>query len=491
MKLDLRESVEAPVLAASLKIAAPSPKSYDGRRNNRRSDSKTRYLGQSRAADNLDMDPVSVRRPVIHFLLAGILALGVAAGFTFYASRAVAVKMALDDVATTTARRSRDLIEPMLTDALLAGDTTALAALDNVVREKVLDEELVRVKIWTRDGVIRYSDEVRLIGQKLGLGGGEAAIFNGGEPEVEVADLTKPENKYETQSKLLDAYTIGKTVEGTPVLVEAYYRYTSVTAVTATLLRQFAPIAIGALLFIELVQIPLAWRLARRLRNGQMHRERLLSHAIESSNAERRRIAGDLHDGVVQELTGVSLSLAAAARGSADAHPQLDASSASIRHSVMALRTLLVDIYPPNLAEEGIQSALDDLLRRLEARGVDAQLTVHVDAEHLATATAGLIYRSAQEALRNVASHADASQVTVDVDLQGDTAILKVEDNGRGFSDEDRAAKASNDHFGLRALSDLITDAGGRIIIRSQVGVGTRVLVEIPNAIHRRKEDRK
>jgi len=490
MKLDLRESVEAPELATSLKIAAPSPRNYDGRRRNRRSAPKTRYLGQSRAAASLDMDPVSVRRPIIHFLLAGILALGVAVGFTFYASRAVAVKMALDDVAKTTARRSRDLIEPMLTDAVLAGDPAAIAALDKVVREKVLDDELIRVKIWTRDGVIRYSDEARLIGQNYGLDVGEAAIFSGGAPEVEIADLSKPENKFETQSKLLDAYEMGNTVEGTPVLVEAYYRYSSVTSVTATLLRQFAPIAIGALLFIELVQIPLAWRLAHRLRNGQMHRERLLSHAIESSNAERRRIASDLHDGVVQELTGVSLSLAAAARGTADAHPQLNASSASIRNSVMALRTLLVDIYPPNLAEEGIQSALDDLLRRLEARGVDAQLTVHVDAEHLATATAGLIYRSAQEALRNVVSHADASQVTVDVDLQGDTAILKVEDNGRGFSDEDRAAKASNDHFGLRALSDLITDAGGRIIIRSQVGVGTRVLVEIPNAIHRRKEDR-
>ncbi len=491
MKLDLRESVEAPDLATSLKIAAPSRRYYDGRSQNRRSASKTRYLGQSRTVDSLDMDPVSVRRPIIHFLLAGILALGVAMGFSFYASHAVAVKMALDDITKTTELHTRDLIEPALTDAVLAGDPAALAALDKVVREKVLDEELIRVKIWTRDGVIRYSDESSLIGQKYDLDVGEEAIFNGGGPEVEEADLTKAENQFETQSRLLDAYMIGNTVEGTPVLVEAYYRYSSVTSVTGTLLRQFVPIVIGALVFVELVQIPLAWRLARRLRNGQMHRERLLSHAIESSNAERRRIASDLHDGVVQELTGVSLSLAAAARGTADAHPQLNASSASIRNSVMALRTLLVDIYPPNLAEEGIQSALDDLLRRLEARGVDAQLTVHVDAEHLATATAGLIYRSAQEALRNVANHADASLVTVDVDLQGDTAILKVEDNGRGFSDEDRAVKASNDHFGLRALSDLITDAGGRIIIRSQVGVGTRVLVEIPNAIHRRKEDRK
>ena len=491
MKTDLGETVEAPDLTTSLKITLPSPRYYDGRRQNRRSASKTRYFDQSRPVDGLDMNPVSVRRPVIHFLLAGMLALGTAMGFSFYASHAAAERMALDEIMRITELHSRDHIGAQLTDAALAGDPAALAALDKVVRESVLDDELVRVKIWTQDGVIRYSDESRLIGQKYALDGAELAIFNGVPPVVEEADLTESENQFETQSRLLSSYVFGSSVDGTPVLVEAYHRYSRVDSATNTLLRQFAPIVIGALVFIELVQIPLAWRLARRLRSGQLHRERLLSHAIESSNAERRRIASDLHDGVVQELTGVSLSLAAAARGTADAHPQLNASSASIRNSVMALRTLLVDIYPPNLAEEGIQSALDDLLRRLEARGVDAQLTVHVDAEHLATATAGLIYRSAQEALRNVANHADASLVTVDVDLQGDTAILKVEDNGRGFSDEDRAVKASNDHFGLRALSDLITDAGGRIIIRSQVGVGTRVLVEIPNAIHRRKEDRK
>ncbi len=448
-------------------------------------------MGQNRIGDRLDMAPVSVRRPIIHFLVAGLLALVVALGFSFYASRGIAVKMALADVRKTTEIRARVFIEPALTDAVLTGDPAALKRLDDVVRTRVLDEDLVRVKIWTIDGVIRYSDEPRLIGKQFDLSEGDLALFNGGDPEVEIADLTKSENQFEIQSKLLDAYQAAKTTSGTPVLFEAYYRYKNVTSVTGTLLREFAPIAIGALFFIELVQIPLAWRLARRLRAGQMHRERLLSHAIESSNAERRRIASDLHDGVVQELTGVSLSLAAAARSSADAHPQLEASSASIRQSVMALRTLLVDIYPPNLAEEGIESALDDMLRRFESRGVDAVLKVHVDAADLAPGTAGLIYRSAQEALRNVAAHAQASSVRVEVGLQGSMATLVVEDNGRGFSDEDRREKAENDHFGLRALSDLINDAGGRIVVRSQRGVGTHVMVEIPNAMNRRKEDRK
>jgi signal transduction histidine kinase len=491
MKLDTSDDLAAADLPPLITNTPLNRRATDSQRSSHRSTPNTRVLGQTRIGDRLDMAPVSVRRPIVHFLLAGLLALIVTLGFSFYASRGIAVKMALSDVRKTTEARSRSLVEPVLTDAVLAGDPAAMKTLDDIVRSKVLDGDLVRVKIWTKDGVIRYSDEKRLIGKHFDLSPSDLALFNGGDPEVEVADLTKPENQYEIQSKLLDAYQAAKTTSGTPVLFEAYFRYSSVTSVTGTLLREFAPIAIGSLVFIELVQIPLAWRLARRLRAGQMHRERLLSHAIESSNAERRRIASDLHDGVVQELTGVSLSLAAAARGSSNAHPQLETSSASIRQSVMALRTLLVDIYPPNLAEEGIESALDDMLRRFEARGVDAVLKVHVDAADLAPGTAGLIYRSAQEALRNVAAHANASSVRVEVGLQGAMATLTVEDNGRGFSEEDRRAKASDDHFGLRALSDLINDAGGRIVVRSQRGVGTHVMVEIPNAMNRRKEDRK
>lgn len=490
MNLATSEHGAAPEAQERDMSAAKKRRATDSSRPGHRSTANTRSLGQMRIGDRVDMEPVSVRRPIVHFLLAGLLALVVTLGFSFYASRGIATKMALNDVRKTTDARLRQFVARFLTDAMIAGDPAALKRLDDVVRQDVLDTDLVRVKIWTRDGVIRYSDEQRLIGKQFDLSTSDIALFNGGDPEVEVADLSKSENKYEIQAKLLDAYLGARTVEGTPLLFEAYYQYKNVTSVTATLLREFAPIVIGSLVFIELVQIPLAWRLARRLRAGQMHRERLLSHAIESSNAERRRIASDLHDGVVQELTGVSLSLAAAARGSANPHPQLESSSASIRKSVMSLRTLLVDIYPPNLAEEGIEYALDDMLRRFESRGVEAVLRVNVDASDLSPGTAALIYRSAQEALRNVAAHAQASVVTVEVGLNGTVATLTVEDNGRGFSEEDRKTKAENDHFGLRALSDLINDAGGRIVVRSQVGVGTHVLVEIPNAMSRRKEDR-
>jgi signal transduction histidine kinase len=300
--------------------------------------------------------------------------------------------------------------------------------------------------------------------------------------EAEVSDLSKEENELETEGKLLEVYRRIATPDGTPVLFEAYFRYDDVRNTGRDLWRQFAPIAVGALLIVELVQIPIALSMARRLRQGQEQRERLLQHAIESSDAERRRIASDLHDGAVQELTGVSMSLSAAARKSSDDRSRdamADAGS-KIRETVKSLRSMLVDIYPPNLYEEGLQSALADLLGAVHNRGVRTHLEVAPATGELSREAVSLLYRSAQEALRNVASHADAAEVTVTVTVDSSEAILVVDDDGVGFDPEVLVNRARRGHVGLRSLVGLVHDAGGRIEVRSLPGVGTRVEVAVP-----------
>src|SRR5207249_8486946 len=122
----------------------------------------------------------------------------------------------------------------------------------------------------------------------------------------------------------------------------------------------FAPVMVGGLLLLFLVQVPLAWSMARGLRQGEEERVRLLQRAIDASEAERRRIARDLHDGVVQSLAGVSYSMAAAAdRLEGDGRPSADAvrlrqAAADTRQSMRDLRSLIVEISPPNLHEEGL-----------------------------------------------------------------------------------------------------------------------------------------
>jgi two-component system NarL family sensor kinase len=436
------------------------------------------------------VEPISVGSLVARFAITGLVALVFVGAFTAFASRRVGTEQAIDEAKRVAFVSSAGIVTPLLGDDLLTMDREALDRIDAAVRSSVLRGSLVRVKIWAEDGTIVYSDEPRLIGEKFEIGEDERAIFTTDEQGAEVSDLSKPENRFETDSKLLEVYLRTETPSGTPLLFEAYFRYSGVTDVGRNLWAQFAPITIGALVVLQLVQIPLAWSMARRLQTSQRERERLLRHALDASDAERRRIASDLHDGVVQELTGVSLALAAQGRSESIGRQQvLDASSA-IRTSIKSLRSLLVEIYPPNLQEEGLESAIGDLISGLTARGFETRLDADLGETGIDPETAGLVYRAAQESLRNVVSHSGAKQVRVDIrtvanpnqksSTRNHSIELVVDDDGRGFSADTLDERAADGHVGLRALAGLVADLGGTLTVRSAPGQGTRVEVSIP-----------
>jgi signal transduction histidine kinase len=199
---------------------------------------------------------------------------------------------------------------------------------------------------------------------------------------------------------------------------------------------------------------------------------------------ERRRIARYLHDGAVQNLAGVSYSLSAAAdaiaKGDSDSAIQTVQSAASdTRRSIRELRTLLVDIYPPNLGRAGLAAALADLVASLPADRLNIQLDVQSDL-HLPAHAEPLLYRVAQEALRNVIAHAEARHVRVEAGHLNGKAFLCVQDDGRGFAPGDDDGGERRRHFGLRILQDLASDADGELAVQSQPGAGTRVRIEVP-----------
>jgi signal transduction histidine kinase len=227
------------------------------------------------------------------------------------------------------------------------------------------------------------------------------------------------------------------------------------------------------------LQLPLARSLAKRLRRGQVERETLLNRAIDASEMERRRIAQDLHDGVVQDIAGVSYSIAAAANRADDGGPTdtegLRQGAARLRQSVRDLRGLLVEIYPPDLHRVGIEAALSDVIGGLNSRGFEASLDVPPGID-LDEDEESLFFRVAQEALRNAVAHADATRVRIQVRDDGQRASLEVTDDGKGF---DQRARGQEGHFGLRMLADLTRDAGGTFEIESTPGEGTTVRVEV------------
>src|SRR3954451_11472992 len=354
------------------------------------------------------------------FALIGVIALAIVGLATAIASRRVGEREAIAEARTSTLTKVQGSVEPMITDEFVNGGRTTIAQLDDLVRADVVDGDLVRVKIWRDDGTILYSDEPRLIGSRYSLGDDEQSALRTGAIEAQISDLTEPENRFEQEfGKLLEVYLPVQTESGRPVLFEAYYRYSLVADNGTRLWRSFAPISLGALVLLELVQIPIAWSLARRLRERGREREALLRQALEASDVERRQIASDLHDGAVQDLAGVAYALSAAARrGANDASDvaAVEESAEAVRRSIRSLRSLIVDIYPPDFADADFDSALTELLSRATDRGLAADLDIAgLNGTVLPESTARLLYRAAQEGVRNTLDHAGASAVRITV----------------------------------------------------------------------------
>jgi signal transduction histidine kinase len=341
----------------------------------------------------------------------------------------------------------------------------------------------VVVKVWDAKGTVLFATDPRLIGQRFALGEDDRASLSNGTIQADVSDLGAPENRYDHRfGKLLQVYLPVRTPNGTRLLFEAYYRYDAVVASGQRIWRSFAPITIGALLVLELLQIPLAWSLALRLRQRQLERELLLRRTLEASDVERRRIAADLHDGVVQDLAGVAFNLAGASRAP-DASPasaqQLAAAAGAVRASITALRATLVDIHPPVVSGLGLRDALADLA----AETSSDELTVNADVKEL-TAMLGetvgaLLFRVAREALRNVVRHAGASHVTLRAGCDHRFAWVEVSDDGVGFDPAVLAERAAAGHVGLRGLEGLVRDSGGTMTIDAAPGRGTTIRAEV------------
>jgi signal transduction histidine kinase len=239
-------------------------------------------------------------------------------------------------------------------------------------------------------------------------------------------------------------------------------------------LTPFRRISALGLLAILLLGVPMIGVLTLRLTRASRARERLMERAVDSSEAERRRIARDLHDGVVQELAGTAFALSGSAREPDVPHElraDLVRSSESLRRSLRQLRSLLVEIHPPGLNAAGLGAALEDLTAQAGSSGVTPTVTVS-GMEGTPDHVVALVWRVAQEAIRNAVRHASASNVRVDVVGEGRQVSLTVVDDGVGF---DTAADVAHGSYGLRGLQSLVEDGGGSLTVESVPGTGTTV----------------
>jgi two-component system NarL family sensor kinase len=424
----------------------------------------------------------SLARPFAVFALLALLALALVAGTGVAVVRRVATDQALAEARQLTEVSARVVERRLTGDGLITGDAIESGAVARIVVDAVLVDPVVRVKVWTRDGRIVYSDETRLIGSEYDLGAEDLEVLDEGGVVAEVSDVSAPENRFErTFGELLEVYTRIETPDGTPLLFETYQLASSIAERRRELASTFVPVLVATLAALALLMVPIAWILANRVQAAQRERERLMQRAIDSSDRERRRIAGDLHDGPVQELAGLSMRLSATAEqvGDPGAATTLRDSASAVRGSVRTLRSAVVGVYPPNLQQVGLAASLSDLVARLGAQGVDAEVEIDPDTSFGPEVDA-LLYRACQEAVRNVQEHAGARSVRVTVRRTGDDAVLEVVDDGRGLDPERVAAARQEGHVGLAILGDLVTDGGGRLDVGPGPERGTVVRVEVP-----------
>jgi two-component system, NarL family, sensor kinase len=419
-----------------------------------------------------------VWQSVARYVASALIAVIVISVLGVVAFRRLGRDEAIRDAEDQTRASAFWAIEPSLIDRVLDGDQQSLRRLDVLVRTRILrGSSVVRVKIWNRAGEIIYSDEPRLIGARYPIPPDERDEFMSSNVEAEVSDLSKPENRFERDfGQLLEVYAGLTTPGGRNVRYEEYFRSSFISARGRRIFNEFAYFAFGALVLLALVQLPLAWQLAHRVQRGQRERMDLLQRAVEASDRERRRIAADLHDGVVQELAGVSYSLSAAANAAPpDLAPVLEEAAAGTRQGIRELRSLLVEIYPPELQRQGLEHAIRDLLAPCARKGLETNLDVG-GAGDLQPQVEALFFRSTQEALRNVLKHSGAKRVDVSVTRDNGLAVLTIRDDGKGFDPTVRP----EGHFGLRVLRDLAKEEGGDVHIESGPKIGTVVRVEVP-----------
>jgi signal transduction histidine kinase len=384
-----------------------------------------------------------------------------------------------------TARAVADaLVVPLADEGFHARDPAALARMTEALEYRARDGSITHIKVWGDAGAGRatvlWASEKPLVGQTFEMDDEEYALFGTWDMVSEVSDLTKEENLLERSAgQLVEVYTGTRDAAGVPIVFEVYISMAGLTQNMRTLIGVVLPLPLAALVVLSLATLPLAVSLAQKVDRGQQQMQRLLVNAVEFWDVERRRIAQDLHDGVVQDLAGVRYALASEARqlpAGGMQRQRIDEAGEILRRDLVALRTLMAEIYPPDLEERGLAEAIRDLgsvydlgptALRLE---IDEPLSPH-------PLTARLAYRVIREALGNVAKHAHASSVVVRLGQHEGVLHFEVVDDGVGF---DPSLGSPEGHFGLHLITEMVADSGGRLSLGSAPGAGTVVRCRLP-----------
>ena len=198
---------------------------------------------------------------------------------------------------------------------------------------------------------------------------------------------------------------------------------------------------------------------------------------------ERERIGMDLHDGIIQSIYGVGLSLESALHSleedPQDAKTRVQHSIESLNQAIRDLRAYILDLRPRQLGSEGLLRGLNRLVNEFRANTfVAVQFSVpDQELQGLSSSRATALFHICQEALANIAKHAEAKQVDISLWCTEERVLMEIHDHGNGFDMETTNATIGH---GLANMQTRARAVGGDVDISSVIGEGTTVLAWVP-----------
>jgi signal transduction histidine kinase len=427
-------------------------------------------------AEAADRDDVRIARR--RLVLAGVLSVTVLAVFLVVTAHTIASRYAHDDSAGRAA-----ILAAVAASATTADDVATRALLDQTMPSVAREQSVRHVVVWESDGVVLWSEDDGLIGRRFSMEPRMQALFTQGGAFVSGPGGDSPESapSFAGADTAFEVFTLATSADGRRLVVEAYVEREAIDRQEGEFLALLLPVALAALVLVQASSFMSATLLMRHVQRARKARTQLVNRAMLALEAERRELAGTLHDGVVQDLAAMRYALSGVVHAVApdtpgDPRRTLERVCEVLGDQIVALRGMLGDLVTPDVESSTLDEALHAVARNLVPPEIRCHVRVEVD--DLTPRQGQTIYRVVREGVVNAVKHGPPTSIGVAVTTAGPLVVVEVLDDGPGPG---HAVESTDGHVGLDLLRALVRDELGTLRLIVRQGGGAHLLVTLPH----------